>query len=233
MPSRNKAKEIARHGGLVRGYERPIQQPAVVTSEDMQNLGALSLWTHRYVNYIYANGGHNGKELPKRISESVWWRWGDYSTALRDIFSAHSNARHGLVFPGFKTEEMNEYERQSRDSIQFDIDAEFKTDADQYRSDSDRLSLTLDADGTIVQGRYYWAGADPSVRPAPDAEFYSLEMAHDATISRRAAQLLGRYRDLVLGTEDDNHRVMEGVWSRTLGVRPPEELHAIPVFPAA
>jgi hypothetical protein len=66
-------------------------------------------------------------------------------------------------------------------------------------------------------------------RPAPDASFESLETAHIATVSKRAADLLGRFRSLVLQPPDTLS--IDGTWGRDVTVRPPAELIAIPHYP--
>jgi len=227
MPKRNRAKEIKKHGALVERPPAPEQKPAVVTSKDLVDLGGLTLWAHRYANYMYSIGGHGEEPQPKRYTEPIRWQQGEYGRHNRNTISIAAGARGDLEFPGF-TGDMDEYRRQKKDGVMLNVDTQRTVSAETGRRVFENVELTIDAEGNIVGGKYRWAGDSPDWRPAPNAHFDSIHAAHKVTVSGRAAELIGRFRDLVLDPPEDTR--LHGLWGFHESITPPEEFLPIPHF---
>jgi len=230
MPKRNRAQELTRHGILQEGYRMPEAVKVPVTDADKQGLGALTLWAQKYVNHIYSIGGHLGQPMEKRFTEPLYWRHvvGDAAKG------------HGLTYPLTVTARQRLRLQSGTDGHdercrQIALGLNLGVGATSYYLPSNSLvmedvELDIDADGTIVGGVYRWLDFDDvGERPAPNANFTSLDAAHEMTVSGRAAVLLGRFRDLVIDPATTLDRIY-GTHRNDVTIAPPEHLAAIPEF---
>lgn len=227
MAKRNRVQELKRHGELQGVSQAHEQAKAVVTDADRRWLGGITLWSHAYVNYVYAHCGHRGEPQPKELTESLLWehvRSG--GSRLEHPLRVRANAISVPLPVDISSDARNEYYRQLRLGVHLYVSR--RTLHGQVEID-ESLDLDIDADGAIVGGSYRWQG-DEAVerRQAPNAGFSSLDSAHEATVSGCAAYLLGHFRELVLQPPVDMR--IQGMHGRDLPVAPPPELIPIPNF---
>lgn len=226
MAKRNRHREIQKYGSL-QGVRSPIEaMRAEVNEADRALFGRLVLWTHNYVNGVYEHAGHDGKPQEKRFTEQLLWSQivseGRYE---RFPLMLSSSSRPGVLMRNKDYRTFGEYRRQLALGNSIRIETEGYPE-NASRCSSETLYFETNADGVLEKGRYIWIADADQERPAPDAEFMSLDEAHEATVSGRAALLLWKFRNLVIHSPEQLN--LYGAWGNQAQVSPPEELVPIP-----
>jgi hypothetical protein len=226
MAKRNRHREILKHGSLqgVRPSFEMMRAP--VSDADKQLFGRLVLWTHKYVNHVYEHAGHDGKPQEKRVSEPLYWHHIHESPRIGRIPLTVSAA--GRVSVALGMDYLQNYEEHARQRrLGNVILVELKDFPENAsRNTFEAVRFETDADGMMAGGRYVWIGDTDQERPAPDADFSSVQEAHEATVTGRAAYLLWQFRNLVIHTPEQLR--LRGAWGWDVQVSPPAELVPIP-----
>ncbi len=225
MAKRNRHREIQKFGSL-QGVRTPLEtMRASVTEEHKMLFGGLVLWTHNYVNYVYEHAGHHGKPQEKRVTEPLYWRESvEVGRFIRFPLTLVAAGRWSVVGRDY-LENYEEYKRQTRLGNALKVELQEYPD-NASRSTSETINIETNADGIIVKGRYDWIADAGQERLAPDADFSSLDEAHEATVTGRGAYLLWRFRNLVVRKPELLR--LDGTWGMQAQIMPPEELIPIP-----
>ncbi len=214
MPSRNRAREIAKFGE-VKQYvgSPPNKQTVVVGPEDLRRLSAGTRWLFSYLDRIFERNEPNYPMLRQSSNEVLSWHLTKVGHDKRE-FTATSSGLQAGFYPDASSPARVWYN--PGDGFKFAMRRSLESGAGE---ESIRLSLV---DHRIVAGAYrYFDYATPDEAPAPDADFASIEEAHHQTVSGRLGVLLGSFREMVSDPTDPIYLTHYG---RKLPHRPPSEL---------
>lgn len=174
-----------------------------VSRADLICLGSHLMWAQGYVNYLYDNGDHGGRSMPKGDAALEWHlgplavRAGGWDSFARDKMRPE------------------DYQRSTHFVIEHALEG-----------GRDRLELGVDPYNYIKYGSYLWQGNGGHNRPAPDAEFAGVYHAHEQKVSRRAAELLKLFRQGVLKPSVQ----VRGLWRGSPPHPLPPQISALPRF---